>query len=386
MNRPPYKEGVFVYNWLIFYFNRLPLAAENLNDMKVHNFSAGPGILPQEVLKKASEACIDFNGMGLSLLEISHRGKNVIAVFDRAAELVRKLLGIDDQYEVLFLQGGASTQFAMVPANFLYGKAAYLNTGVWASKAIKEAGLYGDTVVVASSENQKFNHIPKDYIVPFDADYFHITSNNTIYGTQMRKFPESPVPLFCDMSSDIFSHQFDATKFSLIYAGVQKNMGPAGATMVILKKDLLEKITRKIPSMFNYKIHAEGESMYNTPPVFAVYVSMLTLEWLDSNGGVAWAEKRNEAKAKLFYDELDRNSQFTGTVVPEDRSWMNANFVLNHPEKEKYFSDMIKEANIVGLNGHRSVGGFRASMYNAMDIDSVQVLVDVMKEFEQKFA
>lgn len=353
--------------------------------MKVHNFSAGPGILPKEVLRKASEACIDFNGTGLSLLEISHRGKNVIAFFDKATQLVKKLLGLGEDYEVLFLQGGASMQFAMVPANFLYGKAAYLNTGVWASKAIKEAQLYGQPIVVASSEKEKFNHIPKHYSIPSDSDYFHITSNNTIYGTQMRNFPESPVPLFCDMSSDIFSHRFDATKFSLIYAGVQKNMGPAGATMVILRKDLLKKIQRKLPSMFNYNIHAEGESMYNTPPVFAVYVSMLTLEWLDNNGGVEWAENRNRTKASMFYDELDRNSQFEGTVVEEDRSWMNANFVLKNPDKEEHFSALLKEANIVGLNGHRSVGGFRASMYNAMDTDSVQVLVDVMKQFEQKF-
>lgn len=352
--------------------------------MKIHNFSAGPGILPQEVLKKASEACIDFNGSGLSLLEVSHRGKDVIAVFDRATELVKKLLGIGEEYEVIFLQGGASSQFFMVPANFLYGKAAYLNTGVWASKAIKEAKLYGEVEIVASSENENFNHIPKNYTIPADADYFHITSNNTIYGTQLREFPESPVPLICDMSSDIFSHRFDATKFSVIYAGVQKNMGPAGATLVVIKKDMLEKISRKLPSMLDYRIHVEGESMYNTPPVFAVYVSMLTLEWLDANGGVAWAEQRNAAKAKLFYDELDRNPQFKGTVVQEDRSWMNANFVLADPSKEEAFKQLIKQANISGLPGHRSVGGFRASMYNAMDIDSVQVLVDVMRTFEQQ--
>jgi phosphoserine aminotransferase len=351
--------------------------------MKVHNFSAGPGILPKEVLQKASEACIEFNQSGLSLLEVSHRGKDVIAVFDKAVYLVKKLLNIGDDYAIVFLQGGASLQFSMVPANFLNGKAAYLNTGVWASKAIKEAKLYGATEVVASSEDRNFSYIPKEYTIPSDADYFHITSNNTIYGTQMRTFPTCSIPLFCDMSSDIFSHRFDATKFDLIYAGVQKNMGPAGATMVILKKDLLQKVKRTLPSMLQYAIHVEGESMYNTPPVFAVYVSMLTLDWLDRNGGVEWAEKRNKAKAELFYSELDRNSQFTGTVDVEDRSWMNANFVLTNPTKEDSFKALLKEANISGLNGHRSVGGFRASMYNAMDIDSVQALVDVMKAFEQ---
>jgi phosphoserine aminotransferase len=351
--------------------------------MKMHNFSAGPGILPKEVLQQASAACLDFNNSGLSLLEVSHRGKDVIAVFDRAVSLVKSLLHIGDDYSVIFLQGGASMQFSMVPANFLNTKAAYLNTGVWATKAIKEAKLYGNTEVVASSEDRNFSYIPKGYSIPTDADYFHITSNNTIYGTQMRTFPGSPVPLFCDMSSDIFSHRFDATKFDLIYAGVQKNMGPAGATMVILKKELLQKIKRTLPSMLNYAIHVEGESMFNTPPVFAVYVSMLTLDWLDKNGGVEWAENRNRAKANLFYSELDRNSQFVGTVDIEDRSWMNANFVLTAPEKETAFKTLLKQANISGLDGHRSVGGFRASMYNAMDIETVQVLVDVMKSFEQ---
>jgi phosphoserine aminotransferase len=354
--------------------------------MGIHNFSAGPGILPKEVLQKASEACINFNNSGLSLLEVSHRGKDVIAVFDKATALVKKLLGLNDDFCVLFLQGGASTQFAMVPHNFLSKKAAYLNTGVWAAKAIKEAKYYGETEIVASSESENFNFIPRKYQIPDDADYFHFTSNNTIYGTQLRKYPETNIPLICDMSSDIFSHRIDASKFSLIYAGAQKNMGPAGATMVIIRKEMLERVQRKMPSMFNYAIHAEAESMYNTPPVFAVYVSMLTLDWLDKNGGVAWAEERNSAKAGLFYGELDRNSAFKGTVVKEDRSWMNANFVLTDPSKEEQFNVLLKEANISGLPGHRSVGGFRASMYNAMDISSVQVLVDVMKQFEKQFA
>jgi phosphoserine aminotransferase len=354
--------------------------------MSIHNFSAGPAILPKEVLQKASEACLNFENSGLSLLEISHRGKNVIAVFDRAEQLVKKLLNINDDYAVIFLQGGASTQFAMLPHNFLYKKAAYLNTGVWASRAIKEAMHYGETVVVASSEDKNFSYIPKNYVIPADADYFHITSNNTIYGTQMREFPKSPVPLVCDMSSDIFSHRFDATQFDLIYAGVQKNMGPAGATMVILKKSMLDRIQRTMPTMLNYKIHVEGESMYNTPPVFAVYVSMLTLEWLDNFGGVEAIEKRNRAKAELFYTELGRNSQFNGTVAAEDRSWMNANFVMVDSSKEAAFNDLLKQANISGLAGHRSVGGYRASMYNALGLDSVQVLVDVMQTFEKQQA
>jgi phosphoserine aminotransferase len=371
---------------LPFGHNPYTFGALYTKKMKMHNFSAGPGILPKEVLQKASEACLDFNQSGLSLLEVSHRGKNVIEVFDKAEALVKKLLGLNDDYKVLFLQGGASMQFTMLPANFLYGKAAYLNTGVWASKAIKEARLYGETIVVASSESEHFNHIPKNYQIPADVDYFHITSNNTIYGTQMRNFPESPVPLVCDMSSDIFSHRFDASRFDLIYAGVQKNMGPAGATMVLIKKEMLEKISRKLPAMLNYMTHAEADSMYNTPPVFAVYVSMLTLDWLDRNGGIAWAEKRNAEKANCFYTELDRNSQFTGTVAVEDRSWMNANFVMVNPDKEAQFSALLKQAGIVGLPGHRSVGGFRASMYNALDLESVKVLTEVMNTFEQQYA
>jgi phosphoserine aminotransferase len=351
--------------------------------MKLHNFSAGPGILPKEVLEKAAQACLDFNGSGLSILEVSHRGKNIIEIFDKASALVKKLLKLDDSYDVLFLQGGASTQFAMVPANFLGKKAAYLNTGVWAKKAIKEARLYGEVDVIASSEDKNFSYLPKTFDVPSNVDYFHFTSNNTIYGTQIRNFPEASVPLMCDMSSDIFSHEFDASKFSLIYAGAQKNMGPAGSTMVIIKKELLDKQVRTLPSMQSYKIHADAESMFNTPPVFAVYVSMLTLEWLDNNGGVAWAEKRNQAKADLFYSELDRNSQFVGTVDKADRSFMNANFIMSDSSKEEAFKQMLKEAGISGMNGHRSVGGFRASMYNALDITSVQALVDVMQNFEK---
>jgi phosphoserine aminotransferase len=274
----------------------------------------------------------------------------------------------------------------MVPANFLGNGASYLNTGVWASKAIKEARYYGQVNVLASSEDKNFSYVPKSYQIPEDTDYFHFTSNNTIYGTQLRVFPKTAAPLVCDMSSDIFSHVFDASSFSLIYAGAQKNMGPAGSTMVIIRKDFLDKQKRELPSMLNYKIHVEGESMFNTPPVFPVYVSMLTLRWLEKNGGVAKAEERNRQKAHLFYSELDRNSQFKGTVAVEDRSWMNANFIMNDSSKEAIFKQMLKEAGISGLDGHRSVGGFRASMYNALEISSVQVLVDVMREFEKKHA
>ncbi|MFN3529995.1 MAG: 3-phosphoserine/phosphohydroxythreonine transaminase [Bacteroidia bacterium] len=352
---------------------------------QVHNFSAGPGILPREVIEQAAATVLDFNQSGLSLLEVSHRGKDFVAVMDEARNVVRRLLKLDDSYEVLFLQGGASLQFAMVPFNLLStnGFAAYLNTGVWAKKAIKEAKMMGNVQVVASSEAQNFNYIPKQYDIPSDADYFHCTSNNTIYGTQMKAFPECKVPLVCDMSSDIFSKPFDASKFSLIYAGAQKNMGPAGATLVIVKKDILGKSGRKIPSMLDYQIHIEGESMYNTPPVFPIYASMLTLQWVEKNGGLAGAETRNNAKAQLLYNEIDRNGLFKGTAAAEDRSYMNATFVLKNPELEEQFNKLLKEAGISGLKGHRSVGGFRASIYNAMPMESVQVLVNVMQHFEK---
>jgi phosphoserine aminotransferase len=352
---------------------------------QAHNFSAGPGILPREVIEQAAAAVLNFNNSGLSLIEVSHRGKDFVAVMDEARNVVRRLLKLDDSYEVLFLGGGASLQFAMVPFNLLTttGHAAYLNTGVWAKKAIKEAKMLGKVSVVASSEAENFNHIPKDYIIPTDADYFHCTSNNTIYGTQMKAFPNSPVPMVCDMSSDIFSKPVDASKFGLIYAGAQKNMGPAGATLVVVKKDLLGKTDRKILSMLDYQVHIEGESMYNTPPVFPVYASMLTMQWVEKNGGLEGAEKRNNAKAELLYNEIDRNSLFKGTAAREDRSYMNVTFVMHDDSKEEAFNKLLKEANISGLKGHRSVGGFRASIYNAMPIESVQVLVDVMQHFEK---
>ncbi len=352
---------------------------------KVHNFSAGPGILPPEVLQQAANACINFDNLNLSLLEISHRSKNFEAVMDNSRQLVKELLHLDDDFEVIFLGGGASLQFAMVPYNLLRtdGKAGYVNTGVWASKAIKEAKMIGSTEVVASSEEQKFSFIPKGYDIPGDLDYLHITSNNTIYGTQMKSFPKTNVPLVCDMSSDIFSREVNGNDFSLIYAGAQKNMGPAGATMVAVRKSILGKTGRKMLSMLDYNVHIKGDSMYNTPPVFPIYVSMLTMEWLKNNGGVPHIEKVNNQKASLLYAEIDRNILFKGTTAVEDRSDMNVTFVMHNPELEPAFDQLTKEANLSGLRGHRDVGGYRASLYNALPLESVQVLVDVMQHFEK---
>jgi phosphoserine aminotransferase len=329
-----------------------------------HNFGAGPGILPHEVLKQAAAGVIDFNGTGLSILEISHRAPEFEAVLDEAVKLVKELFEVPAGYSVLFLQGGASTQFALAPYNLLPGggKAAYLESGVWANKALKEAKYFGDVQIVA---------------------YFHITSNNTIYGTQMHIFKKSPVPVVCDMSSDIFSRKINVADFGLIYAGAQKNMGPAGVTLVIVKDDILGKTGRKIPSMFNYQTQIEGGSMYNTPPVFAIYVSMLTLNWLKSKGGVEAIEKENDAKAKVLYEEIDRNPLFKGVCAVEDRSHMNVCFVLENAELEKPFLKLCDEKGIVGVKGHRSVGGFRASIYNALPITSVYVLIDAMREFAE---
>lgn len=355
---------------------------------KVHNFSAGPGILPEEVLKQAAEACINFDNLNLSLLEISHRSKNYEKVILEARNTVKELFEVGDEYEVLYLGGGASLQFAMIPYNLLRtdGTAAYVNTGVWASKAIKEAKIIGNTSVIASSEDKKFTYVPKGYDIPKDADYLHITSNNTIYGTQMKHFPDSPIPVVCDMSSDIFSRKVDAKKFDLIYAGAQKNMGPAGSTMVMVKKDALGKTGRKMLSMLDYQVHIKGDSMYNTPPVFPIYVTLLTLQWLKKNGGIAWIEKLNQQKADAIYNEIDRNSLFYGSTAVEDRSNMNVCFLMKKPELEAEFDKFWKDANISGIRGHRDVGGYRASLYNALPLESVNVLVDVMKEFEKKFA
>ncbi|MCE3226189.1 MAG: phosphoserine transaminase [Bacteroidetes bacterium] len=355
---------------------------------KVHNFSAGPGILPAEVLQKSAEACINFDNLNLSLLEISHRSKNYEKVMEEARATVKELFEVGNDYEVMYLGGGASLQFAMIPYNLMRegGSAAYVNTGVWASKAIKEAKIIGNTNVIASSEDKKFTYIPKGYVIPKDADYLHITSNNTIYGTQMKSFPKCDIPLVCDMSSDIFSRKVNAKDFSLIYAGAQKNMGPAGSTMVMVKKDVLGKTGRKMLSMLDYQVHIKGESMYNTPPVFPIYVTLLTMQWLKKNGGIAWIEKVNQQKADAIYNEIDRNSLFYGTVEKEDRSNMNVCFLLKKPELEPEFDKLWKSAEISGIRGHRDVGGYRASLYNALPLESVNVLVDVMKEFEKKFA
>ncbi|WDF45636.1 3-phosphoserine/phosphohydroxythreonine transaminase [Chryseobacterium sp. KACC 21268] len=349
--------------------------------MKKHNFSAGPSILPQEVFQKASEAILNFNDSGLSLLEISHRSKDFVAVMDEARAIVKRLMNLGDDYEVLYLQGGASLQFLMVPYNLLSvdGKAAYTNTGTWAAGAIKEAKMIGNIDVVATSKEANYSYIPKEFKVGSEYDYFHCTSNNTIFGTQMKEFPKVDTLLVCDMSSDIFSRELDFSQFDVIYAGAQKNMGPAGATLVVVKKSILGKTGRSIPTYLDYAVHIDKESMSNTPPVFAVYASYLTLKHLEENGGIAAAEARNNAKAKLLYDEIDSNPNFQGVSAIEDRSFMNVTFTLTDESKQEAFDAAWKAAGISGLNGHRSVGGYRASIYNAMPIESVQVLVDVMK-------
>lgn len=354
--------------------------------MKKHNYSAGPCILPQEVLQQAAAAIIDWNEMGLSLLEISHRSDEFVAVMEEARMLALRLLGLENKgYQALFLAGGASLEFLRVPMNLLSeaSSAAYLDTGTWASAAIKEAKGIGRVNVLASSKDQNYNYIPKHYHIPEDVAYFHCTSNNTIFGTQMKTFPETNVPVVCDMSSDIFSRQLDFSKFGLLYAGAQKNMGPAGVALIVVKEELLGKTGRAIPSMLNYKLHIEKESMYNTPPVFAVYTSYLTLQWLNKQGGIGAMEQLNNAKAALLYDEIDRNALFKGTAAPIDRSTMNVTFVLHDSSLESRFDKLWNDAGISGLTGHRSVGGYRASLYNALPLDSVQVLVDVMKEFER---
>ncbi|HLA56244.1 MAG TPA: 3-phosphoserine/phosphohydroxythreonine transaminase [Flavobacterium sp.] len=353
--------------------------------MKKHNYSAGPSILPQEVLEKAAAAVLNFNDSGLSLLEISHRSKDFVAVMEQARALALDLLGLRGKgYQALFLQGGASMEFLRIPYNLMKqnGKAAYLDTGTWASGAIKEAKAFGETVVVASSKADNYNWIPKDFTIPADADYFHCTSNNTIFGTQMKSFPETGIPMVCDMSSDIFSRQLDFSKFDLIYAGAQKNMGPAGVALIVVKESLLGHTGRNIPSILDYQKHIAAESMYNTPAVFAVFTSLLTMQWIDKMGGIGAMEERNSAKAEMLYNEIDRNPLFKGTAATADRSNMNATFVLNDIAHTESFDQMWKAAGISGLAGHRSVGGYRASMYNALSIESVEVLVEVMKALE----
>jgi len=352
--------------------------------MKKHNFSAGPSILPREVIENTAQAVLDFNG--LSILEISHRSKDFQAVIDEAVALFKELLNIPEGYSVLFVGGGASMQFCMVPYNFLEKKAAYLNTGVWSKKAIKEAKAFGEVVEVASSAETTFNYIPKDYTIPEDADYFHVTSNNTIYGTEIRKDLDSPVPMIADMSSDIFSRPVDVSKYICIYGGAQKNLAPAGATFVIVKDEALNKVSRYIPTMLKYQTHVDGGSMFNTPPVLPIYAALQTLRWIKKEGGVVEMQRRAKERADLLYGEIDRNKLFRATIAdPEDRSYMNICFVMNdeYKELEADFMKFATERGMVGIKGHRSVGGFRASCYNAMPLESVQALVDCMQEFEK---
>ena len=353
--------------------------------MKKHNFNAGPSILPREVIEQTAQAILDFNGSGLSILEISHRHKDFQAVIDEATALFKEILNIPEGYSVLFLGGGASMQFCMVPYNFLGKKAAYINTGVWAKKAIKEAKNFGEVVEVASSADTTYNYIPKGYTVPDDVDYFHYTSNNTIYGTEIRIDPEVNVPLIADMSSDIFSRPIDFSKYICVYGGAQKNLAPAGVTFAIVRNDALGKVERTIPTMLNYQTHVDGGSMFNTPPVLPIYSAMLTLRWIKANGGVEEMARRAKERADLLYGEIDRNKLFCGTCAVEDRSYMNICFVLNDEYKhlEADFMAFAQERGMVGIKGHRSVGGFRASCYNAMSLESVQALVDCMKEFEK---
>ena len=350
--------------------------------MAKHNYAAGPCVLPQDVFKKAAEGVLDLDGIGLSVLEISHRSKEFIAIMDKAQALVKELLNVPEGYSVLFLQGGASTQFLMTPFNLLSegGKAAYLDTGAWSKKAIKEAKELGNVEVLASSSDKNYNYIPKGYEIPKDIEYLHFTSNNTIYGTQFKEYPQTDALLVADMSSDIFSKKIDISKFDLIYAGAQKNLGPAGATVVIIKDEILGKNGRKIPSMLDYAVHAKAGSMFNTPPVFSVYVAMLNLEHMKAQGGIDAVQKYNEEKAAMLYAEIDSNPLFVGTAEKEDRSDMNVCFLLTDESKKEAFDKMWADADISGIKGHRSVGGYRASIYNALTKESIQALIDVMKK------
>jgi len=355
--------------------------------MKKHNFYAGPSILPQSTIDNTVSAIQNFENTGLSLMEVSHRSKEFVAVVEEATQLFKELLAIPEGYSVLFVGGGASTQFAMVPFNLFRKKAAYLNTGAWSKKAIKEGQAFGEVDIVASSEDKMFNYIPKNYTIPEDADYFHITTNNTIYGTEIKYDIDSPVPLVADMSSDIFSRTIDISKYAVIYGGAQKNLAPAGVTFVIVKNDVLGKTNNKIPTMLNYKTHIDKESMFNTPPVVPIYAALQTLRWLKENGGIEKMQKVNKEKAGLLYNEIDRNSLFRTTVESEeDRSLMNICFVMKqgYEELEKPFLDFATTQGMIGLKGHRSVGGFRASTYNALPIDSVRALIGTMQEFEKK--
>ncbi|WP_314786059.1 3-phosphoserine/phosphohydroxythreonine transaminase [Segatella buccae] len=352
--------------------------------MKKYNFNAGPSMLPREVIENTAKQILDFNGSGLSLMEISHRAKDFQPVVDEAVALIKELLDIPEGYSVIFLGGGASLQFMQIPANFLIKKAAYLNTGTWAKKALKEAKFFGETVEVASSADANYSFIPKDYQIPADADYFHFTTNNTIYGTEIRKDPDSPVPLIADMSSDIMSRPVDVSKYTAIYAGAQKNMAMAGVTVIIVKDSELGKAPRPLPTMIDYRTHVEKGSMFNTPPVVPIYSLLETMRWVKAQGGVAEMDRRARERAEIVYGEIDRNKLFKGTAAVEDRSLMNLCFVMNeeYAELEKPFLDFATGRGMVGIKGHRSVGGFRASCYNAQTLEGVNALVQAMKDFE----
>lgn len=352
--------------------------------MKKYNFNAGPSMLPREVIEATAAACLDFEGSGLSLMEISHRAKNFQPVVDKAVKLVKELLDLPAGYSVVFLAGGASTEFCRVPYNFLEKKAAYLNTGTWAKKAMKEAKLFGEVVEVASSAEDNYTYIPKNFTVSADADYLHITTNNTIFGTEMRYDLDSPVPLIADMSSDIFSRPVDVSKYNCIYAGAQKNVSMAGVNIVIVKDEALNKVSRQIPTMLDYMTHVKNGSMFNTPPVVPIYCAMKNLEWVKQNGGVEAMDKRAKERADMLYTEIERNKLFRGTAKAEDRSYMNICFVMNdeYKELEADFLQFATERGMVGIKGHRSVGGFRASCYNAQTIEGVQALIQSMKDFE----
>ncbi len=354
--------------------------------MKKYNFNAGPSILPREVIEATAKQILDFNGSGLSLMEISHRAKDFQPVVDEAVALTKEILDIPEGYSVIFLGGGASLEFCMIPYNFLEKKAAYLNTGVWAKKALKEAKLFGETVEVASSADANYTYIPKGWTCPTDVDYLHITTNNTIYGTEIRKDLDVPVPMIADMSSDIFSRPVDVKKYKCIYAGAQKNLAMAGVTIVIVKDDELGKVSRTIPTMLDYRTHVEKGSMFNTPPVVPIYSALETLRWIKNSGGVEEMDRRAKERAEMLYAEIDRNKMFRGTVAAEDRSLMNLCFVMadEYKELEKDFMDFATSHGMVGVKGHRSVGGFRASCYNAQPLEGVKALVACMKEFEAK--
>jgi phosphoserine aminotransferase len=353
--------------------------------MKKHNFSAGPAILPKEVIEGAAKAVLELDNIGLSLIEISHRSNEFKAIMEEACSLSLKLLGLEGKgYKAMFLQGGASLQFLMTAYNLLENKAGYVNSGTWSTKAIKEAKNLGEVEEVASSKNTNFNYIPKGFDIPNDLDYLHLTTNNTIFGTQYKSLPDTEVPLVADMSSDIFSRSFDYSKFDMFYAGAQKNMGPSGVTLVVIKESSFKKVSRVIPSMLNYEVQANAGSMFNTPPVFPVYTVLLNLRWIAKNGGLEGVGAQNEKKAALIYNEIDRNSLFEGFAHTEDRSNMNATFNLKDDQQAEVFDPLWNQANISGLKGHRSVGGYRASIYNALPIESIQILVDCMQEFERK--